>query len=142
MKDTDNKQKQRKFLDEYSNTLDLKASALAAGYKKQTAHANVRNLLKNPAAEKELKAICERKAAHLEVCKGYIVFGYLKILDWALDLNDDGKPNDAAIGIRALDGIVKHLGTGVLDENALKIENLIENPAIVTNIKGLDPNKI
>ena len=51
MKDTDNKLKQRKFLEEYANTLDLKASALAAGYKKQTALANVRNLFKNPANE-------------------------------------------------------------------------------------------
>ncbi len=142
MKDTDNKLKQRKFLEEYANTLDLKASALAAGYKKQTALANVRNLFKNPANEKELKAICERKAGHLEICKGYIIAGYLKILDWALDLDDNGKPNDAAIAIRALDGVVKQLGTTGLEENKADIQNITENPAIVTSIKGLDPNKI
>ncbi len=142
MKDTDNKLKQRKFLEEYANTLDLKASALAAGYKKQTALANVRNLFKNPANEKELKAICERKAGHLEICKGYIIAGYLKILDWALDLDDNGKPNDAAIAIRALDGVVKQLSTTGLEENKADIQNITENPAIVTSIKGLDPNKI
>ena len=142
MKDTDNKLKQRKFLEEYANTLDLKASALAAGYKKQTALANVRNLFKNPANEKELKAICERKAGHLEICKGYIIAGYLKILDWALDLDDNGKPNDAAIAIRALDSVVKQLGTTGLEENKVDIQNITENPAIVTSIKGLDPNKI
>lgn len=142
MKDTENKQKQRKFLEEYSNTLDLKASALAAGYKKQTAVANVRNYLKNPAAEKELKALCERKAGHLEICRGYIVAGYLKILDWALSLDDNGKPNDAGAALRALDGIVKQTGLEISRSAANPLENTLQNPEIVTNIKGLDPNKI
>lgn len=142
MKDTENKQKQRKFLEEYSNTLDLKASALAAGYKKQTAVANVRNYLKNPAAEKELKALCERKAGHLEICRGYIVAGYLKILDWALSLDDNGKPNDAGAALRALDGIVKQTGLEISRSTANPLENTLQNPEIVTNIKGLDPNKI
>lgn len=142
MKDTENKQKQRKFLEEYSNTLDLKASALAAGYKKQTAVANVRNYLKNSAAEKELKALCERKAGHLEICRGYIVAGYLKILDWALSLDDNGKPNDAGAALRALDGIVKQTGLEISRSAANPLENTLQNPEIVTNIKGLDPNKI
>ena len=142
MNDADNKQKQRRFLEEYSNTLDIKASALAAGYKKQTAVANVRNLLKNPKAVKELKAICDSKAAHLEICPGYIIFGYLKILDWALDLDDYGKPNDAALGLRALDGLVKQLGFSFSDSNAKEPEKTTDMPAIVTSIKGLDPNKI
>ncbi len=142
MKDTENKQKQRKFLEEYSNTLDLKASALAAGYKKQTAVANIRNYLKNPAAEKELKALCERKAGHLEICRGYIVAGYLKILDWALSLDDNGKPNDAGAALRALDGIVKQTGLEISRSAANPLENTLQNPEIVTNIKGLDPNKI
>ncbi len=142
MKDTDNKQKQRKFLEEYSNTLDLKGSALAAGYKKQTAAANVRNFLKNPAVEKELKALCERKAGHLEICRGYIVAGYLKILDWALSLDDNGKPNDAGAALRALDGIVKQTMPEFSRNNGNTFENALQNSAIVTNIKGLDPNKI
>ncbi len=142
MKDTENKQKQRKFLEEYSNTLDLKASALAAGYKKQTAVANIRNYLKNPAAENELKALCERKAGHLEICRGYIVAGYLKILDWALSLDDNGKPNDAGAALRALDGIVKQTGLEISRSAANPLENTLQNPEIVTNIKGLDPNKI
>lgn len=142
MKDTDNKQKQRKFLEEYSNTLDLKASALTAGYKKQTAAANARNFLKNPAAEKELKALCERKAGHLEICKGYIVAGYLKILDWALSLDDNGKPNDAGAALRALDGIVKQTVPDSSRNTVSLLENTVQNPSIVSNIKGLDPNKI
>lgn len=139
MNDTNNKQKQRKFLDEYSKSLDIKASALAAGYKKQTALANVQNLLNNPRVVKELKALCESKAAHLEICPGYIIFGYLKILDWALSLDEYGKPNDSALGLRALDGLVKQLGCDI-QEQSKKNEN--ENLAIITSIKGLDPNKI
>ncbi len=141
MKNTDTKQKQRKFLDEYSNTLDLKASALAAGYKKQTALANARNMLRNPAAIKELKALCEWKAAHLEICRGYIVLGYLKILDWALSLDENGKPNDTGAALRALDGVIKQMGEEISTENN-KTENFLENSSIVTSIKGLDPNKI
>ncbi len=141
MKDTNTKQKQKKFLEEYSKSLDIKASALAAGYRKQTALANVQNLLNNPATIIELKALCRKKASYLEICKGFILYGYLKILDWALDTDDNGKPNDTGAALRALDGIIKQTEPGNQPAET-RSADAEENPLIVTQIKGLDPNKI
>ena len=64
MKETNTAQMQRKFLDEYSNTLDIRASALAARYGKRTGVAVARNMLKTEKIQKELNALCERKTEH------------------------------------------------------------------------------
>lgn len=141
MKETTAAQLQRKFMDEYANTLDIRASALAAGYSKRTGVAVVRNILKTPKAQKELMALCERKAEHLEVCLGYIVAGYLKVLKWALSEDESGKPNDAALALRALDGIVKQLGSEFATTKAHPAnQNAIE--PVITKIEGLDTDKI
>ena len=69
MKESENALKTRKFLEEYSDTLDIKGSALAAGYKKQTASANGHNILKSERARRELTAIINEKACKLQICK-------------------------------------------------------------------------
>lgn len=141
MKDTLQADMRRKFLDEYSKTLDIKASAEAARYGKKTGLAIARNIFKNPAAIKELEAICERKAAHLEVCLGFIISGYLKVLKWALGADDGEKPNDPALALRALEGITKQLGSDFAHSSAPPPILQAELP-IITEIKGLDTSKI
>ena len=128
MKETNTAQMQRKFLDEYSNTLDIRASALAARYGKRTGVAVARNMLKTEKIQKELNALCERKTEHLEVCLGYIIGGYLKVLKWALSL-------------RALDGITKQLGSETASKKGVTGNTEAQIP-IITEIKGLDTEKI
>ena len=69
MKQMENSVKIRKFLDEYSDTLDITASALAAGYKKQTASANGHNALKSERARRELMAIIDEKPVNCRFAK-------------------------------------------------------------------------
>ena len=144
MKESENALKTRKFLEEYSDTLDIKGSALAAGYKKQTASANGHNILKSERARRELTAIINEKACKLQVCKGYIINSYLKILDWALSLDDAGRPNDPALGLRALDSIVRQAESRpILHFLPQKDADLKENGGgIFSSIVGLNPEKI
>lgn len=150
MKDQDNAQKQKKFLDEYTKTLDIKGSALAAGYKKQTAVVNALNFLNGKTGKLQLDALIEDKAAHYDVRKGFIVSKYLKILSWALSEDDYNKPNDPALALRALEGLARQLSGGFLaqdsgintSKSAICAPITDENTSIVTAIKGLDPNKI
>ena len=141
MKDTQQAAMRRKFLDEYSKTLDIKASAEAARYGKKTGAAIAQNIFKNPAAIKELIALCEHKTDHLEVCLGYIISGYLKVLNWALPADEGGKPNDPALALRALEGITKQLGSDFACSQAPPANPEPELP-IITEIKGLDTDKI
>lgn len=75
------------------------------------------------------------------MCLGYIISGYLKVLKWALSEDEGGKPNDPALALRALDGITKQLGSdfALSAGETPKVE--AELP-IITEIKGLDTNKI
>lgn len=145
MKDEKNLQKQRKFLEEYAKTLDIKASMVAAGYNKQTAEAIGRKLLKNPAVIRELKAVQEAKAAHFEVTKGYLISKYLKILEWATSYGNGGQISEPGIAIRVLDTLLKQLPGAV---SAQTPDNAGGGPfdgtlgSIFNRIKGLDPNKI
>jgi len=149
-KETDSKLKQQKFLDEYSNTLDIKGSAFAAGYQKRTASANARNILRSEKTVKALKDLCERKAGHLEICKGFIINAYLKVLDWALSLDGEGRPAEPALALRALDGITKQLenrftGNSIAGISAQKQSGEgtnSENKPIISEIAGLDASKI
>ncbi len=141
MKDTTAAVMRRKFLDEYSKTLNMKASAEAARYGKKAGIAIAHNIFKNPAAIKELEALCERKAEYLEICPGYIIFGYLKVLKWALSADEGGKPNDPALALRALEGITRQLGSdfsGCAGGSAVQEGEI----PIITEIIGLDTNKI
>ncbi len=142
MKQMENSVKIRKFLDEYSDTLDITASALAAGYKKQTASANGHNALKSERARRELMAIIDEKARKLQICKGYIVNAYLKILDWALTLDDSGRPNDPSLAIRALDSIVRQSENRSILHFLPQKESKDEQTGIFSSIAGLNPEKI
>lgn len=140
MTESDSKRKQRKFLEEYVKTLDIQASMAAAGYPKRTAAMIIQNLLESPKTQRELKALCEKKAAHLEVCKGFIILNYLKLLDWAASLDDNSAPMNAALALRALEGITRQLERDfAAQEDEPKTE---ENRPIIPIIKGLDPDKI
>lgn len=145
MKETENARIQRKFLDEYAKTLDIKASAHAAGYKKQTGIANALNYLTGERGKHELKAHILRKTGHLEVTKGYIILCYLQILEWALSKDDEGNINDCPLALRALDGLTKQFTNGFIATDAAtkRADEKTEiNSSIVTNIAGLDLNKI
>lgn len=145
MKDEKNLIKQRKFLDEYAKTLDIKASMITAGYNKQTAEAIGRKLLKNPAIIRELKAIAESKAAHFEITKAYLVSKYVKILEWASSYADGGAITEPQIAIRILDTLLKHLTGGIFTpQPAPGSESPYDGTisSIFNNIKGLDPNKL
>lgn len=137
--------KQKKFLDEYSKTLDIKGAALAAGYSKQTGVANALSFLGGKRAKLELQALIEEKAAQFDVRKAFIVSCYLKILNWALDADDYNKPNDPPLALRALEGLTKQLGSGFLaleNKGSCNENPEGENHLIINTIKGLDPNKI
>ena len=82
----------------------------AAKFPRRTGAALAQSMFKNPKVIKELNALCERKTEHLEVCAGFIIGGYLKVLKWALSEDEGDKPKDPALALRALDGITKQLG--------------------------------
>ena len=134
------KRKQRKFLEEYIKTLDIQRAMAAAGYPKRTAAMIVQNLLESPKTKRELKALCESKADHLEICKGFIILNYLKILDWAASLDDNSAPMNAALALKALEGITKQLEKDFSGEN--ESGKNTEKQPIIPVIKGLDPDKM
>ncbi len=141
MKDTKGAKMRRKFLDEYSKTLDIEASLDAAKFPKRTGAALAQSMFKNPKVIKELNALCERKTEHLEVCAGFIIGGYLKVLKWALSEDEGDKPKDPALALRALDGITKQLGACFSNSTGNTPKTEPEIP-IITEIIGLDTNKI
>lgn len=145
MKESENARIQRKFLEEYSNTLDIRASARAAGYKKQTGVANALNYLTGERGKRELRALIAKKTQHLEVCKGYIILSYLQILDWALSKDDEGHITEPTLALRALDGLTKQLTNGFQTGSSSAQDTYAaeaQNPSIITSIVGLDPKKI
>ena len=141
MKDTTAAKMQKKFIEEYSKTLDIEASLEAARYSKRTGGAIARAMFKNPKVIKELKALCEWKTEHLEVCLGYIIDGYLKVAKWALSADEEGKLNDPALALRALEGITKQLGGGFA-QSGCDTRQLSPEIPIITEIIGLDTTKI
>lgn len=136
---------QRRFLREYSKTLDAKRAAIFAGYTAKTAAMQAKELLRKEKYARELNEIIEQKADHLEVCSGFIVKKYLQLIDWAsghsansaleAGLRDRGKPKEPTLLLRALDGLCKHLShAGLMDEG--------DENSMLTKIIGLNQERI
>lgn len=123
---------QKRFLCEYAKTLDIEKSAHKAGYKSTNSRAQAEGMLSKELYRRELEKIIAQKASYLDVCKAYIIKKYLELLEYASENQEDG-PKDAALALRALDGLCKHLPEGA--------ENPADSP-LGFHIEGLDINKI
>lgn len=129
---------QRRFLEIYSETLDIEKAAIEAGFKKQTALASALNFIRTKKNQHALVELCNKKAEMLNICTGYIVDKYVKILKWACCQDKDGKPNDPALALRALDGLTKQICALKPDEE----DSAEASIPIIKSILNLDTNKI
>lgn len=125
-------QQQRRFLNEYSETLNLEKSAQQAGYKSTNAKAQAAALLQKEHYCKELEKIAQQKASYLNICKAYVVKKYLELVEYAT-FQDNGLPKDPTLGLRALDGLCKVLP---------KEGSATDADTITTKIEGLNHDKI
>lgn len=137
---------QKAFVSEYVKSLDAKASAIKAGYKKTNAKRQAELLLKNDAVIKEISALLAKQAQSLQVSKAYVVQRLLNIIEFSLahedildkEGNKTGKTKlrDTQSSLRALDFLCKHLGLASSDGAATAAE------PCVTFIDNLNENKI
>ena len=74
---------QKKFLEEYANTLNIKQSALFADYNEKIALKQGRDFLSKKKYLQALNSIIERKIDHLEIPKSYIIKKFIQLIDWA-----------------------------------------------------------
>lgn len=143
MKNLTNQEK--KFIAEYINTLDAELSAKRAGYKSKDLKSVAEKLLSNNFLINEIKEQLKCHISSLRVHKSYVVHKLLEIAEFSLEeeevLDKDGgytgkrKLRDAAVGLRALEALCKHLGF------TSKEEEDSSEPRIIT-INNLDENKI
>lgn len=136
---------ERKFIAEYINTLDAELSAKRAGYKSKDLKSVAEKLLSNNFLINEIKEQLKCHISSLRVHKSYVVHKLLEIAEFSLEeeevLDKDGgytgkrKLRDAAVGLRALEALCKHLGF------TSKEEEDSSEPRIIT-INNLDENKI
>ena len=139
-------QQQKDFVSEYINTLDAQLSAKNAGYKSKDLKKVADTLLSDTFVINEIKSQLKNHLASLRVHKGYVVKKLLDIAEFSLEeediLDKDGgftgkkKLRDAAVGLRALESLCKHLGFSAKDG-----ENETSETKIIT-IKNLDEDKI
>lgn len=139
-------QQQKKFVSEYIKTLDGELSAKVAGYKSKDLKTISENLLSNNFVIKEINFQLKKHVSSLRVHKGYVIQKLLEIAEFSLEeediLDKDGgytgkkKFRDAAVGLRALESLCKHLGFSPKDT-----EENIQETKIIT-IKNLDEDKI
>ncbi len=80
---------QRRFVNNYIDTLDPTKSALNAGYHAATAKSKARELLSNPAIIAEIHAQAEKSALSLNVPNAFIVKKLLQIINSAFIFDDD-----------------------------------------------------
>lgn len=138
--------RQKKFITEYIKTLDAEVSAKCAGYKNRDLKNVTERLLSNNFVINEIKSRLKKHADSLRVSKSYVVQKLLEIAEFSLEeeevLDKDGsytgkrKLRDAAVGLRALEALCKHLGF-----NTKEGEDNNTEPRIIT-IKNLDEDKI
>lgn len=138
MSKTSNKKIRNKFLDEYSRTLDIRLSAKNSGYKMKTGVAMAVNYLRQRKNQKALYKALDDKADMLQITCGYLVLNYLKILKWAAEEDETGKPRDPALMLRALEGLTKQI---YREGNAKEAEEENETPPI-SGILNLNASKI
>ena len=74
---------QRKFLEEYAKTLNIKNSAVLAEYSEKIALKQGRYFLSRKKYQKALNAVIEAKIDHLEIPKAYIIKKFVQLIDWA-----------------------------------------------------------
>ena len=74
---------QKKFLEEYANTLNIKQSAIFAEYSEKIALKQGRYFLSKEKYLKALNALIEKKVEHLEIPKSFIIKKFVQLIDWA-----------------------------------------------------------
>lgn len=139
-------QQQKKFISEYIKTLDGELSAEAAGYKSKDLKTVSERLLSTNFVINEIKNQLKSQIFSLRVHKGYVIQKFLEIAEFCLEeeeiLDKDGcytgkkKLRDAAVGLRALEYLCKHLGFAPKNN-----EESMPDTKIIT-INNLDEDKI
>lgn len=81
-------QQQRRFVNNYIDTLDPTKSAINAGYHAATAKTKARELLSNPAIIAEIHAQAEKSALSLNIPNAFIVKKLLQIINSAFVFDD------------------------------------------------------
>lgn len=137
---------QKNFVSEYIKSLDAELSAKNAGYKSKDLKSIAEELLSNNSVIKEIKFQLKNHISSLRVHKGYVIHKLLEIAEFSLEeeeiLDKEGgytgkrKLRDAAVGLRALESLCKHLGFSSKSEE----DNAAETKIITIN--NLDEDKI
>lgn len=137
---------QMAFVSEYIKTLDAELSAKNAGYKSKNLKKDADNLLSDKFVINEIKSQLKCHISSLRVHKGYVVKKLLDIAEFSLEeediLDKDGgftgkkKLRDAAVGLRALESLCKHLGFTAKPEDGESLETKI------ITINNLDEDRI
>lgn len=137
---------QKIFVSEYIKSLDGELSAKNAGYKAKDFKKLSEMLLSNNLVIKEIKTQLRAHISSLRVHKGYVIHKLLEIAEFSLEeeeiLDKEGgytgkkKLRDAAVGLRALESLCKHLGFTLKDDK----ESMPETKIITIN--NLDEDKI
>jgi len=125
-------QQQKRFLNEYADTLNLEKSARAAGYRSTNVLSQVRAMLLKPAFKQELEKIISERVFCLDIPRSYIVKKYLELIEYA-SAADEGGMQDPALALRALDGLCK---------NFPGEENAPAEDVLSMRIEGLNHQKI
>lgn len=74
---------QKKFLEEYATSLNIKNSAILADYSEKIALKQGRYFLSKEKYLKALNGLIEAKVEHLEIPKSYIIKKFIQLIDWA-----------------------------------------------------------
>ena len=139
-------QQQKRFVSEYIRTLNGETAAEKSGYKCKDLKSFSSELLKKDYIIHEIKTQLKLQIESLNVQKGYVIQKLLQIAEFSLEEEDivdkDGIPTgkkklrDSSAGLKALEGLCKHLG---FSQN--KGEDDSKEPKIIT-IENLDDEKI
>ena len=130
---------QKKFLEEYATSLNVKASAISAEYSEKIALKQGLYFLSKEKYLKALNSLIEKRIARLEIPKSFIIKKFIQLIDWAsgesdekasamagsknsvensadknespqeAHLRDFKAPKDPAILLRSLEGLIKFL---------------------------------
>ena len=74
---------QKKFLEEYATSLNIKSSAVSAEYSEKVALKVGKDFLSKEKYLNALNALIEKKVDHLEVPKSFIIKKFIQLIDWA-----------------------------------------------------------
>ncbi len=146
---------QKNFLENYAHTLNATKSALDGGYSENVAAVQAKMLLARAKYQQALNSIIEQDVDKLEIPKAFILKKYLQIIDFAsgeskarsefsecgtqgankAPVRDFREPEDAALLLKALDGLQRFL-------DRAKNEGESEKSSAFWQIDNIDCSKI